>query len=269
MRPRSIERMTSRVAVVGANGRMGRLAVSLIEREPDFEIAARLGSSDPIDGVAGADIVVDLTVPAVSPQIVDAALEHGIPVLVGTSGWSAERITSLRPRVPEGLGVVIVPNFSIGSVLATRFAALAAPYFDSVEIVEAHHAGKVDSPSGTATRTAELIAAARGELGPVEAPHVDQRARGQQVASVPVHSLRLQGVHAKQDVVFGGVGEVLTLTHETISSASYEAGILLALRSVRDARGVVVGLDALLDGGAIANAGSASEAAHRGPGASA
>lgn len=241
--------MTSRVAVVGANGRMGRLATELIERDAGFEIAALIGSSDPLDAIGGADIVLDLTVPSASPGVVEAAVDAGIPTLVGTSGWSAERITRLRSRLGSdpGIAVVIVPNFSIGSVLATRFAALAAPYFDSIEIVEAHHAGKVDSPSGTAVRTAELIAGARSELGPVEAPHSDQRARGQQVASVPIHSLRLAGVQARQDVIFGGTGEVLTLTHETLSSTSYEAGILLGLRSVLELRGVVVGLDALLD----------------------
>ncbi|MEP6480733.1 MAG: dihydrodipicolinate reductase C-terminal domain-containing protein, partial [Rhodoglobus sp.] len=119
-------------------------------------------------------------------------------------------------------------------------------------IVEAHHASKVDSPSGTAVRTAELMGTARGELGPVVAPHVDQRARGQQVSSIPIHSLRMQGVVAKQDVMFGGNGEVLTISHETLAPSSYEAGILLALRATRNARGVTVGLDKLIDLGLTA-----------------
>ena len=165
----------------------------------------------------------------------------------------AETVRLRYPRLaalPE-LAVVIVPNFSLGSVLATRFAALAAPYFDSIEIVEAHHPGKIDSPSGTAIRTAELIAAARQSIGPVEAPHADQRARGQLVASVPIHSIRLDGVLAQQDVLFGGVGETLSIRHLTMSDASYEAGIMLGLRATRDARGLIVGLDSLLDlGGA-------------------
>ncbi len=244
--------MSTRVAVVGASGRMGRLAVGLIERAPDLQVAAEIGSSDPIDAIDGADVVLDLTVPAVSPGVVDAAIERGIPALVGTSGWTSERITALERKLAAlpDQGVIIVPNFSLGSVLATRFAALAAPFFDSIEIVESHHAGKVDSPSGTAIRTAELMAAARTEAGPVSAPHADQRARGQVVASIPVHSLRLSGVLAQQEVVFGGVGEVLRVSHETLSDASYEAGILLGLRAAPDARGVVVGLDALLDLGA-------------------
>ena len=241
--------MVTRVAVVGAQGRMGGLVRRLVEREGDLELHAALGSADPIEGIAGADVVVDVTAPAVSPTIVDAALDRGIPVLVGTSGWSADRIATLRARVADDAqpGVIIVPNFSLGSALATAFAVLAAPWFDSIEIVESHHAGKVDSPSGTAIRTAELIGQARSELGPVAAPHADQRARGQQVASVPIHSLRHDGVSARQEVVFGGKGETLRLLHDTHTDASYEAGILLGLRAAPTARGVVVGLDSLLD----------------------
>lgn len=239
----------SRVAVVGATGRMGALALRLIDEADDLELHAALGSTDSIDAIDGADIVFDVTVPAASPEIVAAALDRGIPVLVGTSGWTAERIATLKSRVADDAqpGVVIVPNFSLGSALATAFSVLAAPWFDSIEIVESHHAGKVDSPSGTAIRTAELIGRARSEVGPVAAPHADQRARGQQVASVPIHSLRHDGLSARQEVVFGGTGETLRVLHDTHTDASYEAGILLGLRAVRDARGVVVGLDRLLD----------------------
>ena len=241
--------MVSRVAVVGATGRMGALAQRLIAEDDDFELHAALGSADALDAIDGADIVFDVTVPAVSPDIVNAALDRGIPVLVGTSGWTAERITTLQRRVADDArpGVVIVPNFSLGSALATAFSVLAAPWFDFIEIVESHHEGKVDSPSGTAIRTAELIGRARTDAGPVAAPHADQRARGQQVASVPIHSLRHAGLSARQEVVFGGVGETVRVLHDTHSDASYEAGILLGLRAVRDARGVVVGLDKLLD----------------------
>jgi 4-hydroxy-tetrahydrodipicolinate reductase len=241
--------MVSRVAVVGATGRMGALAQRLIEQADDLELHAALGSKDPIDAISGADVVFDVTVPAVSPDIVNAALDRGIPVLVGTSGWTAERIATLNRRVaPDAApGVVIVPNFSIGSALATAFAVIAAPWFDSIEIVESHHAGKVDSPSGTAIRTAELIGRARTEVGPVAAPHADQRARGQQVASVPIHSLRHDGLSARQEVVFGGTGETLRVLHDTHTDESYAQGVLLGLRAARDARGVVVGLDRLLD----------------------
>jgi 4-hydroxy-tetrahydrodipicolinate reductase len=228
---------------------MGTLAQRLIGDADDLELHAALGSSDSLDAIAGADVVFDVTMPAVSPDIVAAALDHGIPVLVGTSGWTAERIATLQRRVGADArpGVVIVPNFSLGSALATAFSVLAAPWFDFVEIVESHHEGKVDSPSGTAIRTAELIGRARLDAGPVAAPHADQRARGQQVASVPIHSLRHAGLSARQEVVFGGVGETVRVIHDTHSDASYEAGILLGLRAARDAHGVVVGLDALLD----------------------
>ena len=241
--------MITKVAVVGATGRMGQLATRLIETSEDFELFASLDSKAPLADMLGTDLVIDLTVPSVSPSIVEFAVANGINVVVGTSGWSHERITSLERTITDKLavGVIIIPNFSVGSVLATQFAALAAPFFESIEIIEAHHAGKVDSPSGTAVRTAELIGDARAALGPVKAPHADQRARGQQVSSVPIHSLRMQGVVAKQDVIFGGTGELLTVTHETLSPSSYEAGIVLALRAARTARGVTVGLDKLID----------------------
>lgn len=245
--------MTTRVAIVGATGRMGRLATSIIEASDEFELAASIDSRGTLDEMIGADVVFDVTVPAVSQGVVEFAIANGITVVVGTSGWSADRILSLRKLLGDvpASGVIIVPNFSVGSVLATSFAAMAARFFESIEIVEAHHATKVDSPSGTAVRTAELIGEARAALGPVVAPHTDQRARGQQVWSVPIHSLRLQGVVAKQDVIFGGTGEVLTITHETIAPTAYEAGILVALRAAKDARGIIVGLDKLIDLGGI------------------
>jgi 4-hydroxy-tetrahydrodipicolinate reductase len=236
-----------RVAIAGATGRMGSLAARLVEETDGFEVAARLGSGTPLEAMDDADLLIDFTLPQVSPAIVEHAVDAGIPAIVGTSGWSIERIDNLRRRAADGPGVLIVPNFSVGSVLATTFAGRAARFFDSIEIVEAHHAGKIDSPSGTAVRTAELIAASRGDLGPVAAPHADQRARGQQVGSVPVHSLRLAGMVAQQDVHFGGTGEVLTLTHLTVDSSAYRAGLLLALRAAPGLRGVTVGLDALLD----------------------
>jgi 4-hydroxy-tetrahydrodipicolinate reductase len=246
--------MTIRVAVAGATGKLGSVATGLIERSPEFELVAALNSASPLEDMLGSneqptDVVIDVTLPAVSPGIVDFALEHGMNVLVGTSGWSAERIASLERALvarPER-GVVIIPNFSLGSALATAFATVAGRFYDSIEIVEAHGAGKVDSPSGTAVRTAELIAAARGDRGPVEAPHTDQRARGQQIASIPVHSLRMQGIGASQRVLLGGPGELLTIAHDTLDARAYEPGILLATRAAASAVGVTVGLDKLVD----------------------
>jgi 4-hydroxy-tetrahydrodipicolinate reductase len=241
--------MTTRVAVIGATGKMGRLVSGLVDAADGYELVAQLDSKSELSEMLGADVAVDLTVPGVSQKVVDFAVDHGLRVLVGTSGWSQERIDTLSRRVDglEEAGVIIIPNFSLGSVLATAFATMAARFYDSIEIVEAHQAGKVDSPSGTAVRTAELIAQARAARGPVIAPHTDQRARGQQVASIPVHSMRLDGLIARQDVVFGGTGETLTVSHNTISPSSYERGILIALDAARDAIGVTVGLDQLID----------------------
>jgi 4-hydroxy-tetrahydrodipicolinate reductase len=229
--------MTTTVAVVGATGRMGQLITQIVEASQEFELVASLDSKDELSDMLGADIAVDVTLPAVSQGVVEYAIAHGMNVLVGTSGWTGERIQGLERRITGNLavGVVIIPNFSVGSVLATSFAQMAARFYDSIEIVEAHGATKIDSPSGTAGGP------------PVQAPHTDQRARGQQVASIPVHSLRMQGVVAKQDVVFGGNGEVLTISHDTLAPSAYEAGILLALRATRSARGVSVGLDRLID----------------------
>lgn len=241
--------MTTSVAIAGATGRMGQLAARLIAASDEFELVASLDSSSELSALNGADVVLDVTVPAASQSVVEYAIAQGSNVLVGTSGWTGERIAALERTLAEtvGVGVIIVPNFSLGSVLATAFSALAAPFFDSIEIIEAHHASKVDSPSGTAIRTAELMGLARDDRGPVVAPHVDQRARGQQVSSIPIHSLRLQGVLARQEVVFGGTGEILTISHDTLSPTSYEAGLLLGLRAARSAVGLTVGLDKLID----------------------
>jgi len=241
--------MSFTVAVVGASGRLGSVIARVVEAIPEAELVAALRSADALDAALAADVVVDATTPSASPEIVAAAIRAGRRVLVGTSGWSAERIATLRGLVAEhaGSGAVVIPNFSLGSVLATSFAAIAARHFDSAEIVETHHAGKVDSPSGTAVRTAELMAAARSELGPFATPHADQRARGQEVGSVPIHSLRLAGVVARQEVVFGGAGEVLTISHDTVSADAYQAGIRAALRRAAEvADEVVVGLDVVL-----------------------
>lgn len=241
--------MTTRVAIVGGTGKLGGIIREVIEAEPGYEVSAVLSSRSELSELDGADLVVDASVPAVSIDVVRAAIERGVNVLVGTSGWSAERIALIRPLVEAaGTGAVFIPNFSLGSVLGSAIAAAVAPFFPSVEIIEAHRETKIDSPSGTAVRTAELIAAAREGVGPVAAPHVDQRARGQQVASVPVHSLRRPGVIAKQETILSGPGESLTIVHDTVEpAAAYAPGIRLALAAARDAKGVVVGLDSLID----------------------
>lgn len=241
--------MTTRVAIVGGTGKLGGVIRAVVEAEPGYEVTAILTSSSDLDEMRGADLVVDASTPGVSIDVVRAAIERGINVLVGTSGWSNERIALVRPLVDAaGTGAVFIPNFSLGSVVGSAIAAAAAPLFPSIEIVEAHRETKVDSPSGTAVRTAELIAAARSEVGPVESPHTDQRARGQQVASVPIHSLRRPGVVARQEVILSGAGESLTIVHDTIDPAlAYAPGIRLALAAAIDARGVIVGLDSFVD----------------------
>ncbi len=239
--------MTISVAVSGATGRLGEFVCGIVEDHPDFELTARLSSASPADEGADASVLFDVTHPDVSPAIVERALRRGQRVIIGTSGWSAERLDGLRAVVEElpGAAVLVVPNFSLGSVLGTMLSTIAARHFDSIEIIEAHHAGKIDSPSGTAVRTAELVAQAR-DGRPPEAPFADQRARGQLVAGVPVHSLRMQGVIARQEVRFGGEGEELTITHVTHSNDSYRAGIRAALGAVSGLEGLVVGLEHVL-----------------------
>ncbi|MDQ1113249.1 4-hydroxy-tetrahydrodipicolinate reductase [Microbacterium testaceum] len=241
--------MTTRVAIVGGTGKLGGVIRAVVDAEDGYEVTAVLTSASPLSEIDGADLVIDATTPAVSIDVVRAAVERGINVLVGTSGWSNERIALVRSLVDAGgTGAVFIPNFSLGSVIGSALAAAAAPFFPSIEIIEAHHETKIDSPSGTAVRTAELIAAARADVGPVESPHVDQRARGQRVASVPIHSLRRPGVVARQETILSGAGESLTIVHDTIEPArAYAPGIRIALAAARDARGVHVGLDSFID----------------------
>lgn len=242
--------MSIKVAVVGATGRMGKLALDLIDAAQDLTLHAALDSKSELTQVLGADVVFDVTLPEVSPKVVDFAVANGLKVVVGTSGWSATKLATVQKQLdsaPASAAVIIIPNFSIGSMLATKFAAEAAKFYDSMEIVEAHHAGKIDSPSGTAVRTAELMAAARADKTQPLIPGVGQEARGQVVAGVPIHSIRLAGVSAKQDVLFGGDSEVLSLHHEVTSTRAYIGGILLCIRHAVGAKGLLVGLQSVVE----------------------
>lgn len=237
--------MTIKVAVVGATGRMGKLALDLIDSAQDLSLHASLNSGSALTELDGADVIFDVTKLEVSERVVAHAVAAGIPVVVGTSGWSAVKLAALESAVTRAEStVVVVPNFSIGSMLATRFAAEAAKHFSTIEIVEAHHAHKIDSPSGTAIRTAELVAAARGEVPLITG--VGQTARGEIVAGIPIHSLRLSGVSAKQDVILGGESEVLTISHEVSSVVSYSAGILVSIRFAASNKGLFVGLESVV-----------------------
>lgn len=241
--------MSIKVAVVGATGRMGKLALELVDAAQDLELHASLDSKSELSAALGADVIFEVTKLEVSEKVVDYAISNGIKIVVGTSGWSAPKLAELNKKVSANpaASVLIIPNFSIGSMLASSFAAQAGKFFDSIEIVEAHHAGKIDSPSGTAVRTAEMIAEARGGMTKPLIPGVGQEARGQVVAGVPIHSLRLAGVSAKQDILFGGESEVLTISHEVSSIRSYVNGILMSIRTAAKSNGLVVGLQAVVD----------------------
>jgi 4-hydroxy-tetrahydrodipicolinate reductase len=251
--------MSISVAVVGATGRMGKLALELIDASQDLRLHAALDSKSELGQVIGADVVFDVTRFEVSEKVVAFCIANGLKVVVGTSGWSASKLAVVEAQLAEAnanrgsetgtAAVLVIANFSIGSMLASKFAAEAATFFDSIEIVEAHHAGKIDSPSGTAVRTAEMIAHARAqaELTQPLLPGVGQPARGVVAAGVPIHSLRLAGVSAKQDVLFGGDSEVLTVSHETTSVRAYQTGILLSIRAAAGSTGLTVGLQAVVE----------------------
>lgn len=243
------------VAVLGAHGRMGIEAVKAVEAADDMKLVAALGRGDSLDALvdAGAQYVVDLTVPDSTEANVRFAVEHGMHAVVGTTGWDAARLSALEEVLAAhpANGVLIAPNFALGSVLASAFAAKASKYFESVEIIELHHPDKVDAPSGTAVRTAQLIAAARGEAGVGASPDATETsldgARGCNVDGVRVHSVRLRGLVAHQEVLLGGPGEQLTLRHDSFDRASFMPGVLLGLRNVAAHPGLTVGLDGYLD----------------------
>lgn len=245
----------TRVAVLGLNGRMGAEAVTAIQTAPGLELVAALGRADSLELLltANAEIVVDLTVPESTEANVRFAVEHGIHAVVGTTGWDTARLAALETLLAERprTGVLIAPNFALGSVLASAFAAKASKYFESVEIVELHHPDKADAPSGTAVRTAQLIAAERAAAGLSTSPDATVSglpgARGCEVDGIHVHSVRLRGLVAHQEVLLGGPGEQLTFRHDSFDRASFMPGVLLGIRHVADHPGLTVGLDGYLD----------------------
>ncbi|MDR7081513.1 4-hydroxy-tetrahydrodipicolinate reductase [Arthrobacter ginsengisoli] len=243
------------VAVLGANGRMGAEAVKAVEAAADLKLVAALGRNDSLDTLvdAGARVVVDLTVPESTEANVRFAVEHGMHAVVGTTGWDAERLGRLQELLTgrSGVGVLIAPNFALGSVLASAFAARASRYFESVEIIELHHPDKVDAPSGTAVRTAQLISAERDAAGRPASPDATTSerpgARGCDVDGVRVHSVRLRGLVAHQEVLLGGPGEQLTIRHDSFDRVSFMPGVLLGVRNIASHPGLTVGLDGYLD----------------------
>lgn len=248
--------MTVRVGVLGAAGRMGSEACRAVEGAADMELVARVGSADPRTTLtdAGVQVAVDLTRPGAVMDNLKFCVDHGIHAVVGTSGFDEVRLETLRGWLQDtrnGVGVVIAPNFAIGAVLMMRFAAQAAPYFESVEVVELHHPDKADAPSGTARRTAEMVAAARAAAGAGPMPDATttslEGARGASVDGVPVHSVRVRGLVAHQEVLLGGTGELLTLRHDSLDRSSFMPGVLLGVRQVASRPGLTVGLEHLLD----------------------
>lgn len=239
-----------RVGVVGAAGRMGSTVCEAVRAADDMEVIATVDLGDPLELVDDCDVVVDFTAPDVVMQTLRHCIPAGVHVVVGTSGFDAARLAEVADLLrghPE-VGVLVAPNFSIGAVLMMRFAATAAPFFESVEVVEMHHPDKVDAPSGTAVRTAELIAEARdGRRSPDATTKALDGARGASVEDVTVHSVRLRGLVAHQEVLLGGVGETLTIRHDSLDRVSFMPGVLLGIRSVGSHPGLTVGLDAFLD----------------------
>lgn len=243
------------VAVVGAGGRMGTEVCRAVTAASDLELVAQLDVGDSLQELvtAGAQVVVDFTVPdAVMPTLA-FCIAHGIHTVVGTSGFDEVKFAELRRQLADApaTGCLVAANFGIGAVLMMKFAAAAAPYFESVEIVELHHPNKVDAPSGTAAATARRIAAARREAGVPTAPDATTTAlpgaRGADVDGVPVHAVRLRGMLAHQEVLLGTAGEVLTIRHDSLDRQSFMPGVLLAVRAVPSLPGLTVGIEGLLD----------------------
>ena len=243
------------VGVVGAAGRMGSEVVRAVDAADDLHLAAALDIGDPLSRLesTGVQVAVDFTTPEAVMGTLRHCIEHGIHVVVGTTGFDEGRLDEVRGLLSShpGVGVVIAPNFALGAVLLMRFAREAAPYFESVEIIEMHHPDKLDAPSGTAMHTAAVIAEARRASGADPSPDATDRAvegaRGADVAGVRVHSVRVRGHVAHEEVLLGNPGEVLTLRHDSLDRVSFMPGVLLAVRAVGSRTGLTVGLEPLLD----------------------
>jgi 4-hydroxy-tetrahydrodipicolinate reductase len=242
-----------RVGVLGARGRMGTQVCAAVEAAEGLVLVARVDDGEPLTELtaAGVQVVVDFTAPGVVLDNLQFCIDHDIAAVVGTSGFDESRLADVRARLETRPGhVLIAPNFGVGAVLMMQFARTAARFFESVEVIELHHPGKVDAPSGTAVHTAGLIAAARAEAGVGEVPDATTTelpgARGARVDGVRVHSVRLPGLVAHQEVVLGATGETLTIRHDSFDRASFMPGVVLAVRAVRDRPGLTVGLEPLL-----------------------
>lgn len=242
------------VGVLGARGKVGSQICAAVEAAEDLELVAQVDAGDDIGSLAaaGAQVVVDFTHPDVVMGNLEYCIGQGIHAVVGTTGFDEARLDTVRGWLADApaTGVLIAPNFSIGAILMMRFAAQAATFYESVEIVELHHPTKADAPSGTARRTAELIAAARREAGVGPVPDATstalEGARGAVVDGIHVHGLRIRGMVAHQEVVLGGPGETLTIRHDSMDRASFAPGVLTGVRAIGDHPGLTVGLEHFL-----------------------
>ena len=247
--------MTIKVAVLGAKGRMGAETVKAISAAPEFQLVAQIDIGDSIDQLtsSGAEVVVDFTHPDSVMKNLEFAINNGIHVVVGTTGFDDAKLNLVKSWLEKNptVGAVIAPNFGLGAVLMMQFAAKAARYFESVEIVELHHPEKADAPSGTAARTAELITESRKLANRPAMPDKTssglQGARGAKVGDVPVHSVRLRGLVAHQEVLLGDQGETLSIRHDSIDRSGFMPGVLLAAREVVKKPGLTFGLEHLMD----------------------
>lgn len=244
--------MTTKVAVIGARGRMGRHVCQAVDAAPDLELGPQIDVGDDLAQVAGADVAVVFSVPDVVLEHTLACIRQGVHVVVGTTGWDEAKLDTVRAALERapGVGALVAPNFALGAVLLMKFAAMAAPHFESVEVIELHHPDKVDAPSGTARHTAERIAAARAAADCAPVPDATttalEGARGADVSGIRVHAVRLRGLVAHEEVLLGGPGEQLTLRHDSFDRASFMPGVLLGVRTVASRPGLTVGLDSYL-----------------------
>ena len=243
--------MSVQVAVFGAAGRMGRQVCDAVDAADGMAVVARIDAGDdPKSAVAaGAQVAVDFTTPDSALGNIEFCVANGIHAVVGTSGFGPDKVLRVRELLAAspGVGVLIAPNFSLGAVLMMKFAAQASAYFESVEIIELHHPNKLDAPSGTALRTAQLIGEARAAAGVGPSPDATaedaDHHRGGKVDDVTIHSVRLRGLIAHQEVLLGGVGETLTIRHDSLDRASFMPGVVLGVREVAQHPGLTVGLE--------------------------
>ena len=240
-----------KVGVLGAKGRMGVAVCQLIQTTADFELGAQCDAGYSLELLSSCDVVVDFTTPDVVMDNLEFLLTNNINVVVGTTGFTPARIAQLNQWLStSSSSVLIAPNFALGAVLMMKFAEQAAKWFESVEVVELHHPAKVDAPSGTAVRTAELISQARAAAAlraAVDATTGDLAARGGRVGDVPIHSLRIAGLVAHQEVIFGNPGETLTIRHDALDRSSFMPGVALAIRAIAKHPGLTIGLENFLE----------------------